>query len=356
MKKTVLLEKHISLGAKIVDFAGFRMPLSYSSVTDEHNYVRENVGVFDVSHMGEFEISGKNSTKFIQFICSNDIMKLKPGKAQYNCLVKDNGGIIDDLIVYKIDKEKYLLVVNASNIEKDLNWIKSLNKNYSCSINNISDRISLLAVQGPKANLLCQRFTKEDLKSLSKYSFILGTFAGIDNVIISKTGYTGSGGFELYISNENVEQIWDELFNVKDFEVKPIGLAARDTLRLEMGYCLYGNDINELVTPIEANLGWITKLDTNFIGSESIKKQIENGVKKKLVGFIINDKGIPRKGYEIFDKSENHIGVVTSGTFSPVLKKGIGLAYIENYISLKEIYLKIRNNFVELEVVKTPFI
>ena len=356
MKKTVLLEKHISLGAKIVDFAGFRMPLSYSSVTDEHNYVRENVGVFDVSHMGEFEISGKNSTKFIQFICSNDIMKLKPGKAQYNCLVKDNGGIIDDLIVYKIDEEKYLLVVNASNIEKDLNWIKSLNKNYSCSINNISDRISLLAVQGPKANLLCQRFTKEDLKSLSKYSFILGTFAGIDNVIISKTGYTGSGGFELYISNENVEKIWDELFNVKDFEVKPIGLAARDTLRLEMGYCLYGNDINELVTPIEANLGWITKLDTNFIGSESIKKQIENGVKKKLVGFIINDKGIPRKGYEIFDKLENHIGVVTSGTFSPVLKKGIGLAYIENNISLKEIYLKIRNNLVELEVVKTPFI
>ena len=197
MKKTVLLEKHISLGAKIVDFAGFRMPLSYSSVTDEHNYVRENVGVFDVSHMGEFEISGKNSTKFIQIICSNDIMKLKPGKAQYNCLVKDNGGIIDDLIVYKIDEEKYLLVVNASNIEKDLNWIKSLNKNYSCSINNISDRISLLAVQGPKANLLCQRFTKEELKSLSKYSFILGTFAGIDNVIISKTGYTGSGGFEL---------------------------------------------------------------------------------------------------------------------------------------------------------------
>ena len=356
MKKTVLLEKHISLGAKIVDFAGFRMPLSYSSVTDEHNYVRENVGVFDVSHMGEFEISGKNSTKFIQFICSNDIMKLKPGKAQYNCLVKDNGGIIDDLIVYKIDEEKYLLVVNASNIEKDLNWIKNHNKKYNCSINNISDKISLLAVQGPKANLLCQRFTKEDLKSLSKYSFILGTFAGIDNVIISKTGYTGSGGFELYISNENVEQIWDELFNVKDFEVKPIGLAARDTLRLEMGYCLYGNDINELVTPIEANLGWITKLDTNFIGSESIKKQIENGVKKKLVGFIINDKGIPRKGYEIFDKSENHIGVVTSGTFSPVLKKGIGLAYIENNISLKEIYLKIRNNLVELEVVKTPFI
>ena len=356
MKKTVLLEKHISLGAKIVDFAGFRMPLSYSSVTDEHNYVRENVGVFDVSHMGEFEISGNNSTKFIQFICSNDIMKLKPGKAQYNCLVKDNGGIIDDLIVYKIDEEKYLLVVNANNIEKDLDWIKSLNKDYSCSINNISDRISLLAVQGPKANLLCERFTKENLKSLSNYSFILGTFAGIDNVIISKTGYTGSGGFELYIPNNNVEQIWDELFNVEDLKVKPIGLAARDTLRLEMGYCLYGNDINELVTPVEANLGWITKVETNFIGSKSIKEQIQNGIKKKLVGFVINEKGIPRKGYEIFDKSENLIGEVTSGTFSPVLKKGIGLAYIEKKISSKEIYLKIRNNFIKLEVVKTPFI
>jgi|TARA_A100001035_G_scaffold274645_1_gene266911 aminomethyltransferase len=356
MKKTVLLDKHIKLGAKIVDFAGFKMPISYSSVTEEHNHVRENVGVFDVSHMGEFEISGKNSDRFIQFICSNDIMKLKPGKAQYNCLVNDNGGIIDDLIVYKIEEEKFLLVVNASNIDKDFDWIKSLNKDYSCSINNISDKTSLLAVQGPKADLLCERFIKEDLKFLSNYSFIQGTFAGIDNVIISKTGYTGSGGFELYVSNDNVEHIWDELFSVEDIEVKPIGLAARDTLRLEMGYCLYGNDINESVTPIEANLGWITKVDTNFIGSKSIKEQIENGIKKKLVGFVINDKGIPRKGYEIFDKSENLIGEVTSGTFSPVLKKGIGLAYIENNISSKEIYLKIRNNLIKLEVVKTPFI
>jgi aminomethyltransferase len=248
------------------------------------------------------------------------------------------------------------LVVNASNIDKDFDWIKSINKDYSCSINNISDKTSLLAVQGPKADLLCEGFTKEDLKSLSNYSFIQGTFAGIDNVIISKTGYTGSGGFELYVSNDNVEHIWDELFSVEDLEVKPIGLAARDTLRLEMGYCLYGNDINESVTPIEANLGWITKVDTNFIGSKSIKEQIENGIKKKLVGFVINDKGIPRKGYEIFDKSENLIGEVTSGTFSPVLKKGIGLAYIENNISSKEIYLKIRNNLIKLEVVKTPFI
>ena len=356
MKKTVLFDKHIKLGAKIVDFAGFKMPISYSSVTDEHNHVRENVGVFDVSHMGEFEISGKNSTQFIQFICSNNIMNIEPGKAQYNCLISDNGGIIDDLIVYKIDEEKYLLVVNASNIEKDLNWIKSHNKKYNCSINNISDKISLLAVQGPKAELLCQSFTKEDLKSLSNYSFILGRFAGIDDVIISKTGYTGSGGFELYISNDNVEHIWDKLFSVENLEVKPIGLAARDTLRIEMGYCLYGSDIDELVTPIEANLGWITKVETNFIGSESIKKQIENGIKKSLVGFIINDKGIPRKGYEIFDKSEKLIGEVTSGTFSPVLKKGIGLAYIEKNISSKEIYLKIRNNLIKLEVVKTPFI
>ena len=356
MKKTVLLEKHMKLGAKIVDFAGFKMPISYSSVTEEHNHVRENVGVFDVSHMGEFEISGKNSTKFIQFICSNDIMKLKPGKAQYNCLVNNNGGIIDDLIVYKIEEEKYLLVVNASNIEKDLNWIKSHNENFNCSINNISDKISLLAVQGPKADLLCESFTKEDLKSLSNYSFILGTFAGIDDVIISKTGYTGSGGFELYISNDDVEHIWDKLFSVENPEVKPIGLAARDTLRIEMGYCLYGNDIDELVTPIEANLRWITKVETNFIGSESIKKQIENGINKSLVGFIINDKGIPRKGYEIFDKSKNQIGQVTSGTFSPILKKGIGLAYIKKNIPLTEKYLKIRNNFIELKVVKTPFI
>ena len=356
MKKTVLFDKHIKLGAKIVDFAGFKMPISYSSVTDEHNHVRENVGVFDVSHMGEFEISGKNSTQFIQFICSNNIMKLKPGKAQYNCLVNDNGGIIDDLIVYKIDEEKYLLVVNASNIEKDLNWIKSHNKKYNCSINNISDKISLLAVQGPKADLLCESFTEEDLKSLSNYSFILGTFAGIDDVIISKTGYTGSGGFELYMSNDDVEHIWDKLFSVENLKVKPIGLAARDTLRIEMGYCLYGNDIDELVTPIEANLRWITKVETNFIGSESIKKQIENGIKKSLVGFTINDKGIPRKGYKIFDKSKNQIGHVTSGTFSPILKKGIGLAYIKNNIPLTEKYLKIRNNFIELKVVKTPFI
>ena len=356
MKKTVLLDKHIKLGAKIVDFAGFKMPISYTSVTDEHNHVRENVGIFDVSHMGEFEISGKNSTHFIQFICSNDIMKLKPGKAQYNCLVNNNGGIIDDLIVYKIDEEKYLLVVNASNIEKDLNWIKSHNKKYNCSINNISDKISLLAVQGPKADLLCESFTKEDLRSLSNYSFILGTFAGIDDVIISKTGYTGSGGFELYMSNDDVEHIWDKLFSVENLKVKPIGLAARDTLRIEMGYCLYGNDIDELVTPIEANLKWITKIETNFIGSESIKKQIENGIKKSLVGFTINDKGIPRKGYKIFDKSKNQIGHVTSGTFSPILKKGIGLAYIKNNIPLTEKYLKIRNNFIELKVVKTPFI
>ena len=356
MKKTVLFDKHIRLGAKMVDFAGFKMPISYTSVTGEHIHVREKVGIFDVSHMGEFEILGKNSTQFIQFICSNDIMKLKPGKAQYNCLVNSDGGIIDDLIVYRIDEEKYLLVVNASNIEKDLNWIKSLNKEYNCSINNISDTTSLLAVQGPMAELLCTRLTEEDLGSLNNYSFILGNFAGIDDVIISRTGYTGSGGFELYIDNKNVEHIWDKLFSYKDLEVKPVGLAARDTLRIEMGYCLYGNEIDELVTPIEANLGWITKIETNFIGSKSINKQIENGIKKKLVGFTVKGKGIPRKGYEIFDKSENLIGKVTSGTFSPILKKGIGLAFIENNFSLEKIYLKIRNNFIEIEIVKTPFI
>ena len=356
MKKTVLFDNHIRLGAKMVDFAGFKMPISYTSVTGEHIHVREKVGIFDVSHMGEFEILGKNSTQFVQFICSNDIMKLKPGKAQYNCLVNSDGGIIDDLIVYRIDEEKYLLVVNASNIEKDLNWIKSLNKEYNCSVNNISDTTSLLAVQGPMAELLCTRLTEEDLGSLNNYSFILGNFGGIDDVIISRTGYTGSGGFELYIDNNNVEHIWDKLFSYEDIEVKPVGLAARDTLRIEMGYCLYGNEIDELVTPIEANLGWITKIETNFIGSKSINKQIENGIKKKIVGFTVKGKGIPRKGYEIFDKSENLIGKVTSGTFSPILKKGIGLAFIENNFSLEKIYLKIRNNFIEIEIVKTPFI
>ena len=357
MKKTVLFDRHEKLNAKIVDFAGFLMPVSYSSVNEEHLHVRNNVGVFDVSHMGEIEISGSNSFNLVQYLCSNDISKLKIGKAQYNCLTNDKGGIIDDLIVYRVESEKYLLIVNASNILKDWEWINKQNIKFNSLIVNLSDKLSLLAVQGPKAQALCQKFTSEDLSLLPNYSFIISSFAGIENIIISKTGYTGSGGFELYIPNKNVIDIWDALFNCKGFDLKPIGLAARDTLRIEMGYCLYGNDIDEETSPEEANLRWITKVDTSFIGHEIIDKQIKKGSKRKLIGFKLIEKSIPRSGYEVFDINSKLIGKVTSGTFSPVLKKGIGLAYI-NSINLKDdlIYIKIRNNLSKAEIVKTPFI
>jgi len=357
MKKTVLFGRHKKLNAKIVEFANYLMPISYSSVNEEHLHIRNEVGVFDVSHMGEIEISGSNSLKFIQQICSNDISKIKIGKAQYNCLTNELGGIIDDLIVYRLEENKYLLVVNASNISKDLDWILKQNREFNCSIFNISDEMSLLAIQGPKAEELCQKFTHEDLSLISNYSFIVSSFAGFNNIIISKTGYTGSGGYELYIPNHITGSVWDALFSCKDFNLKPIGLAARDTLRIEMGYCLYGNDINEDITTEEANLRWITKIETNFIGSQIINDQIQKGCDKKLVGFKIKEKSIPRKGYEIFDNDNKLIGKVTSGTFSPVLKKGIGLAHI-NSANQKDhlIYIKIRNNIYQAEITKTPFI
>ena len=357
MKKTVFFDKHEKLNAKIVDFAGFLMPVSYSSVNEEHLHVRNNVGVFDVSHMGEIEISGSNSFNLVQYLCSNDISKLKIGKAQYNCLTNDKGGIIDDLIVYRVESEKYLLIVNASNISKDWEWINKQNIKFNSLILNLSDKLSLLAVQGPKAQALCQKFTSEDLSILTNYSFIISSFAGIENIIISKTGYTGSGGFELYIPNKNVIDIWDALFDCKGFDLKPIGLAARDTLRIEMGYCLYGNDIDEETSPEEANLRWITKVDTSFIGHEIIDKQIKKGSKRKLIGFKLIEKSIPRSGYEVFDINSKLIGKVTSGTFSPVLKKGIGLAYLDS-VNIKDdlIYIKIRNNLSKAEIVKTPFI
>lgn len=357
MKKTVLFDRHEKLNAKIVDFAGFLMPVSYSSVNEEHLHVRNNVGVFDVSHMGEIEISGSNSFNLVQYLCSNDISKLKIGKAQYNCLTNDKGGIIDDLIVYRVESEKYLLIVNASNILKDWEWINKQNIKFNSLIVNLSDKLSLLAVQGPKAQALCQKFTSEDLSLLPNYSFIISSFAGIENIIISKTGYTGSGGFELYIPNKNAIDIWDALFNCKGFDLKPIGLAARDTLRIEMGYCLYGNDIDEETSPEEANLRWITKVDTSFIGHEIIDKQIKKGSKRKLIGFKLIEKSIPRSGYEVFDINSKLIGKVTSGTFSPVLKKGIGLAYVDS-VNIKDdlIYIKIRNNLSKAEIVKTPFI
>ena len=357
MKKTVLFDRHEKLNAKIVDFAGFLMPVSYSSVNEEHLHVRNNVGVFDVSHMGEIEISGSNSFNLVQYLCSNDISKLKIGKAQYNCLTNDKGGIIDDLIVYRVESEKYLLIVNASNISKDWEWINKQNIKFNSLIVNLSYKLSLLAVQGPKAQALCQKFTSEDLSLLPNYSFIISSFAGIENIIISKTGYTGSGGFELYIPNKNVIDIWDALFNCKEFDLKPIGLAARDTLRIEMGYCLYGNDIDEETSPEEANLRWITKVDTSFIGHEIIDKQIKKGSQRKLIGFKLIEKSIPRSGYEVFDINSKLIGKVTSGTFSPVLKKGIGLAYLDS-VNIKDdlIYIKIRNNLSKAEIVKTPFI
>ena len=357
MKKTVLFDRHEKLNAKIVDFAGFLMPVSYSSVNEEHLHVRNNVGVFDVSHMGEIEISGSNSFNLVQYLCSNDISKLKIGKAQYNCLTNDKGGIIDDLIVYRVESEKYLLIVNASNILKDWEWINKQNIKFNSLIVNLSDKLSLLAVQGPEAQALCQKFTSEDLSLLPNYSFIISSFAGIENIIISKTGYTGSGGFELYIPNKNAIDIWDALFNCKGFDLKPIGLAARDTLRIEMGYCLYGNDIDEETSPEEANLRWITKVDTSFIGHKIIDKQIKKGSKRKLIGFKLIEKSIPRSGYEVFDINSKLIGKVTSGTFSPVLKKGIGLAYLDSD-NIKDdlIYIKIRNNLSKAEIVKTPFI
>ena len=357
MKKTVLFDRHEKLNAKIVDFAGFLMPVIYSSVNEEHLHVRNNVGVFDVSHMGEIEISGSNSFNLVQYLCSNDISKLKIGKAQYNCLTNDKGGIIDDLIVYRVESEKYLLIVNASNILKDWEWINKQNIKFNSLIVNLSDKLSLLAVQGPKAQALCQKFTSEDLSLLPNYSFIISSFAGIENIIISKTGYTGSGGFELYIPNKNAIDIWDALFNCKGFDLKPIGLAARDTLRIEMGYCLYGNDIDEETSPEEANLRWITKVDTSFIGHEIIDKQIKKGSKRKLIGFKLIEKSIPRSGYEVFNINSKLIGKVTSGTFSPVLKKGIGLAYLDS-VNIKDdlIYIKIRNNLSKAEIVKTPFI
>ena len=307
--------------------------------------------------MGEIEISGSNSFNLVQYLCSNDISKLKIGKAQYNCLTNDKGGIIDDLIVYRVESEKYLLIVNASNILKDWEWINKQNIKFNSLIVNLSDKLSLLAVQGPKAQALCQKFTSEDLSLLPNYSFIISSFAGIENIIISKTGYTGSGGFELYIPNKNAIDIWDALFNCKGFDLKPIGLAARDTLRIEMGYCLYGNDIDEETSPEEANLRWITKVDTSFIGHEIIDKQIKKGSKRKLIGFKLIEKSIPRSGYEVFDINSKLIGKVTSGTFSPVLKKGIGLAYLDS-VNIKDnlIYIKIRNNLSKAEIVKTPFI
>jgi aminomethyltransferase len=357
MKHIPLKHVHEGLGAKMVDFAGFYMPVQYEGVNIEHETVRNGVGVFDVSHMGEFLLTGENALALIQKVCSNDASTIEIGKAQYSCLPNENGGIVDDLIVYRMKENQYLLVVNASNIDKDWDWISKHN-DMGVEMRNLSDEYSLLAIQGPKAVEAMQSLTSVNLSEIPYYSFKVGDFAGIENVIISATGYTGSGGFEIYCKNEEVEQIWNRVFEAgAPFGIKPIGLAARDTLRLEMGFCLYGNDINDTTSPLEAGLGWITKFTKDFTNSENLKKQKEEGVKRKLVGFELLERGVPRHDYEIVDKDGNVIGIVTSGTMAPSLGKGIGMGYVTTEHSKvdSEIYIRIRKNDIPAKVVKMPF-
>ena len=357
MKNTALTATHEALGAKLVPYAGFNMPVQYEGVSVEHETVRNGVGVFDVSHMGEFLIEGPNALELIQKICSNDASKLTVGKAQYSYLPNEDGGIVDDLIIYKMKEDSYLLVVNASNIEKDWNWINAKN-DVGATVRDLSPGYSLLAIQGPKAVEAMQSLTSHNLSDIKFYNFVVGDFAGIENVIISATGYTGSGGFEIYCKNSEVKQIWDKVFETgAAYGIKPIGLAARDTLRLEMGYCLYGNDIDETTSPIEAGLGWVTKFTKDFTNSEALKLERENGPKNKLVGFELDEKGIPRQGYDIVDNDGKVIGKVTSGTMSPSLHKGIGLGYVPAELSEvgSKINIQIRKNAVPATIVKTPF-
>lgn len=358
MKNIALAEKHVSLGAKMVPFAGFNMPVQYEGINAEHATVRNDVGVFDVSHMGEFILKGEGALDLIQRVTSNDASKLIDGKVQYSCLPNQQGGIVDDLLVYRIDDKTYLLVVNASNIEKDLQWIQDFNHS-GVDIKDISERTSLLAVQGPKATAVLQKLTEVDLASMEYYSFKKGAFAGVENVLISATGYTGAGGYELYFDNEYAEQIWDAIFEAgKDSNIKPIGLGARDTLRLEKGFCLYGNDIDDTTSPLEAGLGWITKFSKTFTNSENLEAQKKAGIKKRLVGFEMVDRGIPRHDYPITNPAGEVIGRVTSGTQSPTLQKAIGMGYVDVEYAQPgtEIAIAIRNTNVRARVVKVPFV
>lgn len=358
MKNTALTDLHISLGAKMVPFAGFNMPVQYSGINDEHETVRNGVGVFDVSHMGEFILKGEKALDLIQKVSSNDASKLYDGKVQYAYLPNENGGIVDDFLTYKLDDQTYLLVVNASNIEKDWDWITKFNT-YGVDMKDISDKTSLLAIQGPKAADALQSLTDIELASMEYYTFQKGTFAGVDNVIVSATGYTGAGGFEIYVANEDVKAVWDAIFTAgAPYGIKPIGLGARDTLRLEMGFCLYGNDIDDSTSPLEAGLGWVTKFTKDFVNSTHLKLEKEAGTSKKLVGFEMIDRGIPRHDYEIVDADGNNIGRVTSGTQSPTLKKSIGLGYVNNAFAKEgtDIYILIRNQKVKAVVKKPPFV
>lgn len=357
MKNTALTEKHIQLGAKMVPFAGYNMPVQYEGINAEHATVRNGVGVFDVSHMGEFILKGEKALDLIQRVSSNDASKLYDGKIQYAYLPNEAGGIVDDLLIYKIDDLTYLLVVNASNIEKDWNWISKFNTE-GVEMKNISDDTGLLAVQGPKSTDALQSLTDIDLANLDYYSFKKGTFAGVENVLISATGYTGSGGFEIYFENQYADKIWDAIFEAgKAYNIKPIGLGARDTLRLEMGFCLYGNDIDDTTSPLEAGLGWVTKFSKKFTNSDVLAKQKEEGVSRKLVGFEMIDRGIPRHDYKIVDADGTEIGVVTSGTQSPSLQKAIGMGYVSTAFAKEgtEIFISIRNSKIKAKVVKFPF-
>jgi aminomethyltransferase len=358
MKNTSLTEKHIALGAKMVPFAGYNMPVQYAGLIQEHHCVRNAVGVFDVSHMGEFWISGPKAFDLIQFATSNDVSKLFDGKVQYSCLPNATGGIVDDLLVYRVNEEMYLLVVNASNIDKDWNHLSELNKEFGATMVNKSDDTSLLAVQGPKATAALQSLTDMTLSDMEYYTFKIGTFAGVENVVVSTTGYTGAGGFEIYFPNEAANDMWDKIFAAgAEQGIQPIGLGARDTLRLEMGFCLYGNDINDTTSPLEAGLGWITKFSAPFLNSENLKAQKEAGVTRKLVAFEMIDKGIPRHDYEIADASGNVVGVVTSGTQSPSLEKAIGLGYVPTAMTAlgTEVFILVRGKSLKAVVVSLPF-
>lgn len=357
MKKTALYSVHEALGAKILPYAGYEMPITYEGVNAEHETVRNAVGVFDVSHMGEFYLRGPKALDLIQRVCSNDASVIAIGKAQYSCMPNDKGGIVDDLIIYRMAEEEYLLVVNASNIDKDWAWIVSHNTE-NVDMENASDRISLLAIQGPKATETLQKLTSVNLSEIPFYGFHVGEFAGFSDVIISATGYTGSGGFEIYCKNQEVETIWNKVFEAgAEFGIQPIGLAARDTLRLEMGYCLYGNDINETTSPLEAGLGWVTKFTKSFVNSDALLAEKEAGVQRKLIGFELVERGVPRQDYEIVDAQGEVIGQVTSGTMAPTVGKGIGMGYVLTPFAAAgtEIYIRIRKNDVKAVVVKTPF-
>ena len=358
LKQVALHDTHVALGAKIVPFAGFEMPLRYTSDIEEHMAVRERVGVFDVSHMGEFFIRGPHALDLIQRVTSNDATKLYDGKAMYAYLPNETGGIVDDLLVYRLSAEEYMLVVNASNIEKDWSWIQHYNTQ-GAETENASDRLSLLAVQGPRATQVLQTITDVDLSAMKYYTFTIGRIGGVDNVIISATGYTGAGGFELYVANEHAKQLWDAVFTAgADHDIQPIGLGARDTLRLEMGYCLYGNDIDDTTNPIEAGLGWVTKFSKSFTNDAYLQEQKDSGGQRKLVGLLMLDRGIPRAGYELFDADDQLIGRVTSGSQSPMLNKGIGLGYVdrEHAATDTEVWVGVRNRRLKAQVVKPPFV